>query len=834
MHAASSIILHGIGALTCFGLALVVLYQNPYRRCHVAFSALASVLGLWSIGVILITRSTRVEDAIFWIRMTFVVVAWLPVCFHYFVGVFPRTKYEGPRWFLYTLLVAPVVLIPLAFSPWYILSVEIPPDGPPITVYGPVFLLYGAVIIATMLWSFPMLFSKRRLVSGLERRQVEHVILGISVCTITATVTNVVMPALGFSHWQVYGPIAGTGMMAIFAYSMVRYHLMDVRLIVSRTTVYAGAFAFVIAAFSGAVAATHWLTRTGKDAGAFLPTFVAALIVVLVLEPLKERLQLILDRTLLKRRYNSHEFLARVSRNAARTVQLDELLETVCRDIERTVGVKRVRVLLRDDKDSTVLITAYATDPEERGMALEGYRELLEYFERKPAPVLLEQLIHSRVTAENARLAEHLAELEAHLCAPLISKWGLVGLLVLGEKISRDMYVAHDAVVFSALASPVAAAIENARLYQKLEEATLHRERILTTMQSGVISVSAEGQITTVNHAAKTILGDVDIGQSLETLPAPISYVLKRTLREQKAVQGFETLITGRGKEQVPVAISSAPLPGAGGVDNSGAMVMVYDLTQLKRLERNVQRAHKLSSVGMLAAGMAHEIKNPLVSIKTLSQLLPHRFDDADFRATFAEVVPAEVDRIDAIVSRLLDFARPKPSRYGAHDVRTIVDKVLLLVENQIVSDQIDLTTDYADDPLVVRGDDQQLHQVFLNLVLNAIDSMKGKSTRQLIVRAWRDTMTSRQEGYLPVGAVACVKVSVTDTGCGIPPDEVEGIYTPFFTTKESGTGLGLSVVHGIVTDHGGHIDLESTPDEGTTFTISLPAAENLVVIGEQ
>lgn len=833
MHDSILIVLHGLGAITCAALAVLVLLRNPYRRSHVAFSLLAGLLGLWSLGVILIVRSRTVEDALFWVRATFIAVAWLPAAFHYFIGVFPRSDYEGPRWFLYLLIVAPVFLIPLAFTPLYIRSIEIIEGRPPVTVYGPVFHLYGSLIAATMFWSFPMLFSKRRGRVGLERRQVEHVILGISVCTVTATITNVVLPALGFSDSQAYGPIAGAGMMVIFAYSMVRYHLMDVRLIVSRTAVYAAALGFVVTAFSLAVTMTHWLTRAGKNTSALVPTFVAAVIVVLVLEPLKERLQLLLDRTLLKRRYNSHEFLARVSRNAARTVQLDELLETVCQDIERTIGVKCVRVLLRDEKNSTTLFVAYSTNPEEKGKVFDEYRELLDYFEKRPAPVILEQLIHGRPNPERVRLAEYLAELDAHLCVPLVSKFGLSGILTLGERVSRDMYISQDAVVFSALASPVAAAIENARLYQKLEEATLHRERILTTMQSGVIAVDSEGRITTVNHAARNILGTIEIGQSLETLPAPISYLLKRTLREHQAVQGFEALVTTKDGEEVPVALSSAPLPATGGEEHSGAMVMVYDLTQVKRLERNVQRAHKLSSVGTLAAGMAHEIKNPLVSIKSMSQLLLKRFDDADFRATFSEVVPAEVDRIDAIVSRLLDFARPKPSRYGTHDIRTVIDKVLLLVDNQIRSERIQVCTDYGEEPLMVRGDEQQLHQVFLNLILNAIDAMKGMDTRCLNIRAWRENESLRREGYFQLGVIACIKVSVTDTGCGIAPEEYEGIFSPFFTTKESGTGLGLSVVHGIVTDHGGHIDFESAVGKGTTFTLSLPAAENLVAIGE-
>jgi signal transduction histidine kinase len=252
-------------------------------------------------------------------------------------------------------------------------------------------------------------------------------------------------------------------------------------------------------------------------------------------------------------------------------------------------------------------------------------------------------------------------------------------------------------------------------------------------------------------------------------------------------------------------------------------MVMIHDLTQIKRLEQKVQRADRLSSIGTLAAGMAHEVKNPLVSIKTFTQLLLNKFDDVDYRKTFAEVVPHEVDRIDTIVSRLLDFARPKAVHFAQQDLVKIIHEVLALVENQIRKHNIKITIEHPNEQVNVYGDEQQLHQVFLNLFLNAIDAMKDMGNGRLSIRVTFDRTHLRGQNVAPYVETECVRVVVADTGCGIYRHHINQLFTPFFTTKAEGCGLGLSVVHGIVTEHGGEIDVESTPGSGTSFSVRLP-----------
>jgi len=395
---------------------------------------------------------------------------------------------------------------------------------------------------------------------------------------------------------------------------------------------------------------------------------------------------------------------------------------------------------------------------------------------------------------------------------------------------SGDIYTHDDVVGFTALAGPLSTAIENARLYQKLTDLNIDQSRILANMREGVIVVDKKGIVITINQSARDMLGVMPLGRHLRTLSPGVARVLEHTLETQRGASDFETHIVTEGDPAVPVVMSSCYLERPGR-DTAGAMAMIYDLTQVRRLERNVARADRLSTIGTLAAGMAHEIKNPLVSIKTFTQLLPARYTDEDFRETFSDIVPHEVDRIDTIVSRLLDFARPKPVCFIRVNICNIVTEVLALVENQSANACIETVMDFPDSAYWVKGDDQQLHQAFLNLVLNALDAMDAQKGGTLTITAKRAAMYVRKKSLDPETETQCVNIEVSDTGPGIYPDQLPHLFTPFFTTKDDGCGLGLSVVHGIITEHGGEIDIVSQPGNGATFIVSLPLAENLSTV---
>ncbi len=236
----------------------------------------------------------------------------------------------------------------------------------------------------------------------------------------------------------------------------------------------------------------------------------------------------------------------------------------------------------------------------------------------------------------------------------------------------------------------------------------------------------------------------------------------------------------------------------------------------LKRSKSYIRRADRLASLGTLTAGLAHEIRNPLVAIKTLTQLLPDRLEDEEFRNHFLQIASGEVDRISSLVNELLEFARPSEPKLEMEDINAILEGMLLLISTETKKKFVQVVKEYTPDLPLVRVDREQIKQVFLNVLLNALEATPENGA-----------ITVKTRSFLKPGGEHYVQVEVTDTGCGIPSEYLEDIFTPFFTTKIKGSGLGLSISNQIIQDHKGYIDVESYVNRGSTFFINLPISQD-------
>jgi len=235
----------------------------------------------------------------------------------------------------------------------------------------------------------------------------------------------------------------------------------------------------------------------------------------------------------------------------------------------------------------------------------------------------------------------------------------------------------------------------------------------------------------------------------------------------------------------------------------------------LKKSQKILRRSDRLASLGTLIASLAHEIRNPLVSIKTFTQLLPERLDDAEFRDYFLKVASGEIDRLNSLINELLGFAKPSEPNLKGEDVNSIIEKMIVLIATEAKKKNITIHKNYAPGLPAVMVDAEQIKQVLLNILLNAIQAIIGEGgiwIETRIVQALRDEKTE-----------PFVQIEIRDSGIGIPPENIDHIFDPFFSTRPEGSGLGLAISYQIVHDHGGFIDLESEVGKGTSFRIHFP-----------
>jgi len=398
---------------------------------------------------------------------------------------------------------------------------------------------------------------------------------------------------------------------------------------------------------------------------------------------------------------------------------------------------------------------------------------------------------------------------------------------------SRSDEIGQLAVAFNHMAGQLfqqRTALETAhadlrRHFEELADLKSYTDSILESVTSGIITLDLGGRLVTMNQAAELLTG-LFAGEAtgryctevFSHSPGVVE-ILMETLASRTGVASTSLALSRRNGTSLPIELSTAPLRGAEGKD-LGVVGVFNDVTVVHELEAQLRRSDRLAALGTLAAGLAHEIKNPLTSLRTFTRLVSRKFSDERFRERFERVVPQELERINGIVERLLELARPRRLSLQPVQIPALLERVLELYADQIETKQITVLRDYAHDLPTIQGDGEHLYEAFLNLVANGLEAM-GAGGRLTLRTGWSEDMD-----WLPPARRAPkrgVKVEIEDTGIGIAPAEADKIFNPCFTTKEAGTGLGLALAHKTVEDHGGRITFRSSPGVGTTFRLLLP-----------
>ncbi len=369
------------------------------------------------------------------------------------------------------------------------------------------------------------------------------------------------------------------------------------------------------------------------------------------------------------------------------------------------------------------------------------------------------------------------------------------------------------------------------RQFVELGDLKSYTDNILSSLTSGIVTVDLDGRVVTLNPAAELLTGFFKgevAGRYCSEVFAhtpELSDILMETLASRGPISSVNLTLRRRNGSTVPIEFSTAPLKGGEGKD-LGVIGVFRDLTLVRQLESDLRRSDRFAALGTLAAGLAHEIKNPLTALVTFSRHLERKFDDANFRERFQKVVPRELERINAIVERLLELARPPRMNFTLVRLPALLEGVVELYANLLEARKIQVVREYARDVPPIQADQEGLYRVLVNLVANAIEAMPG-SGRLTLRAGWSEHGDPLLPGRRRPPDRR-VKIEVEDTGGGIPASESDRIFNPFYTTKEGGTGIGLALAHKIVEDHGGTITFRSGHGSGTTFTVVLPLIPEL------
>lgn len=803
-----------VGLLYLF-IGAFVLYRRwtAPRSLHFYSYCLASFV-LYSFSY---TGKLNVFDStIYWLN----VLAWIlqPALFLHFCLAFPqRPVFLRERSWILRLLYIPGALLlalhvllttqvlalplPLLQARWWIDRAEL--------VYLVAYSLAGAAALE---------LSYRRARVPLLKQQLKWVTRGAFLAIVPFAAIYAVPYFLGFvpQPWMELSALSLIFLPLTFGYALLRYRLMDVDIIFRRGIAYTAATVTMVALYFALLALSadffhSWIPVTGH--GGWI---VAIIVTALLFQPLVNWIQARLDRFFNRERYDYRRTLLEFARELTSELHVNRLLDQVVDRLEETLSVDRLAVFMAAEPEGVRLVKSRGLDyPRAPDLTfLDPRRPELQkgylFFETVKRPFGFSP-------AEQANIEQ----LDLHYYLPFKIKDRTLGYLGLGKTRQGDFLSSEDVDLLRTIAGYVTIALENARLYESLEQKALQyqtlrdfNENIIESINAGVVAADLEQRIESWNSPLEELYGlkrPEVLGKRLgEIFPPELMAELALALEPHHTFSLYKFPLRAADGRQRIVNVSFAPLVGK--EDRViGRLLILNDITERVSLEDQLAQAEKLSSIGLLAAGVAHEVNTPLAVIASQAQMLMRQMPRDDPRAPTLEKIIKQSFRASQIVNNLLKFSRVSGSEFSELDLNKVIRETLSLVEPMLRASRIALNAQLAAGLPLVYGSSGKLQQVFMNLIMNARDAMP---------RGGELTLATESEN-------SSVHVEVSDNGVGIPPDDLNKIFDPFFTTKSTsrGTGLGLAVSYGIIREHAGKVRVESALGRGTSFHLEFPAS---------
>ena len=826
------------------GLGLAVFQSNPARKSSQCFLLLSLTIAVW-LGTLYVAFTTTNEAiAEFTIRQASVAGALILTAFNLLRlsiregrGGWSAILRRSRMWLLGLL-----GIMVFCQTKWFLQGVRMPDVvgvGAPAPIYAetgftllgfafktPVFY-FGYFIIALIFLMFGAIRDLRQTRGG-EHAELAFVLIG-GIFTIVLGILATAVLGRFFDPGRLlwFSPFRALFFSTVVAYGIATRRVMEVGLLFRRIISYLLLTTYLLAVYAGIWWLVHAVVGHGAAAehARSIAHVVAAIAIAFAMAPARGVSQRLAERLFISsQRVDFRTTMSKAANILASVTTLDDLLKRFATTTADAVKTERIAILMHVRDRFEQVYAQQPPDSNYPAVTLSENDPLVRYLKQHRAPIVLDELQRLRETAELEQVIIQMRKLKLAVVMGIFAREHLSGVMFLGPRRSGRIYGTTEQNALEVLCGQLAIAIDNAEMFTEAQNSKIYNETLLENLTAGVIAVGADERITVFNNEVERLTG-LDsrkvLDRSVDFLPDALRCGLRETLQTGHGLVNREVTLNSP-KGTVTVRLSTSIFHGREG-QAIGALGVLTDITALKQLEFQIRRSDRLASLGTLSAGMAHEIKNPLVSIKTFAQLLPERYQDSDFRQTFSNLIGHEIDRIDSLVNQLLRFARPAKPQLEPRHVHQILEKSLLLVGHRLYQKDIKLTRSWDANVDTIRADADQLEQVFLNFFLNAMDAMKNGGELHIGTEIQADQALVSSINQTNGERHDVLRVSIRDSGEGIKPEDLPHVFDPFFTTKDYGTGLGLSVVHGIIQEHGGQIEVESELNKGTAFHILLP-----------
>jgi len=683
----------------------------------------------------------------------------------------------------------------------------------------------------------------RKAGSALERQQLKWLTRGTLLAIAPFTLVYAIPYVVDLHVPSLLTKFAGLSLVFLpltFSWAIVRYRLMDVDLIFKRGVTYTLATAALVGLYFAVVAVTAEMVHARLPSLRTWGLLLAIIVTGLIFDPLKRAIQARVDRMFDQRRFDYRETLVDFGRGLNSQTDLRTLLDSIVEQLPKALLVTRVAVFLAAEGE-----THHQTGKQFDLAASHGLTNL--------SPSELKSLdigfldfdgpeSHNHLFLENPQQVLRLPELQQLAAARLDLNYYVpcrvanregagtrtVAIIGVGRTTDGDFLSSEEMEVLESLAAYIGIAIQNAQLYRRLEQKITDFERlkefnenIVESINIGILAVDLDDRVESWNAQMEVLFARPRANALRQPISElfPADFVARfNSIREE---QGTHTLYKFRlalpsGESRV-ANIAIAPLVTRNFI-TIGRIILVDDITDRIQMEAQLTQSEKLSSIGLLAAGVAHEVNTPLAVISSYAQMLTKHMRDDERLAPVLEKITQQTFRASEIVNGLLNFSRTSGSEFTSVDLNDLLRDTTVLLEHQFKTAQIRVETNYDPQLPPIHGNRGKLQQVILNLMLNAKDAMFGRSNATLRIATFR--------------GAGRVLVRIQDTGAGIEREHLHRIYDPFFTTKtkpqeggHKGTGLGLAVTYGIMQEHAGKIHVESEVGVGTAFQLEFPVS---------